>query len=415
MATLPAGGVKAPSWLAETWRDIDRYWFATGSATTIGVFRILLGFANLANLLLILPFFDAWFTERGFTPMAVNDRYFGPIARDFYFFNQVYILKFQVPRIDVMANVTSTNVFLTFYIVLILCAFLTTLGLWTRVSSILLAIGVVTLQHRNAIILHGGDNVLRIGAIYMAIAPSGKACSLDRLIGLWRGRFKPGPVLISVWPQRVIAFNLALIYFTTWWVKMDGDRWRSGTATWFPAHLNEFHRFWVPPFLQSRLFVPVLTYGTLLTELALGTIVFWRPARKWVLLAGLLMHGYIEYAMNIPLFALSICSFYIAFYEGDEIARWATGVGQRLKRLWITVRVPKQVDLQSGPVTALRAVDVFGLVAYEAAKVDHLEADGVRDPVRAVWLRSPGAWPLGLVPGLWGRLARKALLPRTSS
>ncbi|MHB8635528.1 MAG: HTTM domain-containing protein [Fimbriimonadaceae bacterium] len=408
MASASATRIRTPAWIVDTWRDIDRYWFAAGSATTIGVFRILLGFANLANLLLILPFFDAWYTERGFTPLAVTDRYNGLIARDFYFLNYRFVLPFSPPRIDVFSNVTNSTLFLAMYWVLILAALLTMLGLWTRFSSIVLAIGIVSLQHRNGIILHGGDTVVRLGAIYMAIAPSGKACSLDRLIGLWKGRLRPGPVTISVWPQRIIAFNLALIYFTTWWAKMDGDRWRNGTAAWFPAHLNEFSRFWIPPIMRAPWLTPFLTYATVATELALGTIVFWRPARKWVLLAGLLMHGWIEYSMNIPLFALSMCSFYVAFYEGAEVTAWARRVGERCRRLRLTVGVPKRTPLDSGPALAIVATDAFSLVTYERGDVDDLDCGAVRNPVRAIWLRSPGAWVIGIVPGLWRHLVRSA-------
>ena len=397
-----------PGWISDTWRDIDRYWFATTTATTIGVFRILLGFANLANLLLILPFFDAWYSERGFTPLAQTDRANPPIAHDFFFFNFRFDLPFSVPRIDVFSDITNSSLFLAIYIALIVLALLTTLGLWTRVSSILLAIGIVSLQHRNTLILHGGDSVMRLGAIYIAIAPSGKACSLDRFIGLWKGRLKPGPVNVSVWPQRVIAFNLALIYFTTWWVKMDGDRWRGGSASWFPAHLNEFHRFWVPPFMLANWMVPILTYGTLATELALGTIVFWRPARKWVLLAGLLMHAWIEYSMNIPLFAFGMCSYYVAFYEGAEVTAWAKRVGQRLKRLQLVVLVPHRSPVESGPVFAIQAVDTFDLITYERSDVEKLDCGEVLNTERAIWTRSPGAWLFGFIPGLWRRMMDRA-------
>jgi hypothetical protein len=247
----------------------------------------------------------------------------------------------------------------------------------------------------------------------MAIAPSGKACSIDRLIALWKGRVKPGPVLVSLWPQRVIAFNLALIYFTTWWVKMDGERWRNGTATWFPSHLPEFYRFWVPPILKAPWMAPVLTYGTLATELALGTIVFWRPARKWVLLAGIMMHGFIEYSMNIPLFGFSMCAWYIVFYEGDEVTAWAKRLGARLKRFQICVQTPKGFDPESPPILAMKAMDPLELVSYEATNSNSLtatvEGTGVAKPERAIWKRSVGAWILGIVPGLWHKLVSRSI------
>ena len=33
-----------------------------------------------------------------------------------------------------------------------------------RVSQLILAIGIVSIQHRNILILHGGDSVVRLGA-----------------------------------------------------------------------------------------------------------------------------------------------------------------------------------------------------------------------------------------------------------
>jgi hypothetical protein len=312
-----------------------------------------------------------------------------------------------------MANVSNSSLFLAFYILIIVAAALTTLGLWTRISSIVLAIGIVTIQHRNLLILHGGDSVVRLGALYLAIAPSGKACSLDRLIALWKGRAKPGPVQVSLWPQRIIAYNLALIYFTTWWVKMDGMRWRNGTAVWFPAHLAEFYRFWVPPVIRAPWMAPVLTYGTLATELALGTLVFWRPARKWVLLAGIGMHGFIEYSMNIPLFGFSMCAWYVAFYEGDEVTAWAKRLGSRLKRFQMTVFTPNAVDLQSPHAVAVRSTDPLGLITYTSNETEVLSAESngqpLANPKSAMWKRSIGAWILGIVPGLWRRLVNRAL------
>ena len=50
---------------------------------------------------------------------------------------------------------------------------------------------------------------------------------------------------------------------------------------------------------------------------------FFRPLRKYVLIAGILMHGYVEYSMNIPLFSYLMVSTYICFYDGEEISAWS--------------------------------------------------------------------------------------------
>jgi hypothetical protein len=126
----------------------------------------------------------------------------------------------------------------------------------------LLAIGIVSLHHRNPLILHGGDTVLRICVLYLAIAPSGAACSLDRLRAIWKGERDASPQLISMWPQRLIAFNVAVVYFTTFWHKAGfGDAWRDGSATWYTARLAEFHKWPTPPWLND---FPLVLHARLL-------------------------------------------------------------------------------------------------------------------------------------------------------
>ena len=339
------------------WKDCDRFWFGYNTPTALGLFRIFAAGVNLLNLCLLLFDFGTWYTEQGLVPIAANNMGNGIITPYFNLFNHEFHLPFIVPRISLLANCTNAWITLAFFLLTTIACLLTMFGLWTRVSSIIAAIGVVSLDHRNMLILHGGDTVMRLSILYVAIAPSGSACSLDRLIGLWKGRITGPPPLVSVWPQRLIQFNLALIYFTTWWLKMDGNKWRNGTAVYYTARLHEFYRFWVPPFLKSSFMMRPLTYGTLVTELSLGTIVFYKPARKWVLLAGLLMHGYIEYSMNIPFFALAITSMYICFYDGNEIDQWATRVGMRLKRWGVSICKPVSLAWQPGPLTALQAAD----------------------------------------------------------
>lgn len=370
----------------------NRWLFGYGSPVTFGVFRMLMGSVIFVNLVMVGIDFDAWFSERGYVPCANAERWLG---RD-------------IPRLDLIAGVTDTRIVAAFYILVTIAALFTALGLWTRVSSIVLAVGLISLHHRNPIILHGGDTVMRAAAVYLAVGPGGAACSLDRLLALWKGRAPSLPAAVSLWPQRLLQYQMAIVYVTTVWAKWGGSHWVAGTATWFPQHLREFERFPVPKFLQDQPFLAITTYGTLLVELALGTLVFYRPLRKWVLLSGLVLHGYIEYAMNIPLFAFAMCSFYVAFYDGEEISAWAKRLGERLGRFRITVRLPSGKHLAPGPEAVLEAVDPFDLVRYEPGQ-GWTAATSRGRPVRAklaAWARSPGAWPLV---GIWSKMLDRSL------
>jgi hypothetical protein len=432
MSKTPKGETPSNPFKA-AWKEIDSFWFGFGSPVSLGIFRILLGLANLLNLCFLLLDFDAWFSERGYVPTATNSIKFGPMERNFVVLGHPFNLPISMPRLSLLEldldrnacyQILDPRITIAFFIVVTLAALLTTLGLWTRVSSIVLALGVVTIQHRNTLILHGGDSVLRLAALYMAIAPSGAACSLDRVIALWKGRAPAIHRQISLWPQRLIQFNLALIYFTTWWIKMDGSRWRDGSAIWFPSQLDEFKRFWTPEFMHHPWVIPVLTYSTLGVELALGTIVFWKPARTKVLVLGLLMHAWIEYSMNIPLFAFGICSYYITFYSGEEITAWAHRMADRLKRwrLIVVTRTP----LLPGPALALTAMDPFELVSYESKPLTTealintpepvvVDSGGKKRSLAAVALRTLGAFPWGLLPGVWIAILRRATKPVATS
>ncbi len=323
--------------MREALRTLDRFWFGYGSPVTLGVFRAVMASLIGMNFLMMLPYWGSWFGERGYVPAWAGSRWISP-GTDLYGLN--------LPRWNPLNSITDDRVALAVYLLVIALAFATAIGWKTRLMSIGLAAGVVALHHRNALVLHGGDSVLRLGAIYLALAPSGAAFSVDAIRRSRRGEGPPAPV--SLWPQRLIQFNMALLYFTATWGKYFGVYWKSGLATWFPARLNEFKRFPVPGMFNELPFVYVTTWGTLAAEFALAVLVWFRPLRKWVLLSGLLLHGYIEYSMNIPLFSFLMMSLYIVWYDGEEVEGW----WERLK-----ARVPLLHRLMT-PRGTVRAADV---------------------------------------------------------
>lgn len=392
------------------------FWFGFGSPVALGVFRILGCTWLLVNLILLSFDFTAWFTERGFVPIAINDRANPPIQPEFTIGKFPIQIPFSIPRINLLEHVTDPRVTLAFWILVMVATALTLIGYKTRISSIVMAVGIVTIQHRNILILHGGDTVMRLTALYIALAPSGAACSLDRIIDLWTGRQKGPPREVSLWPQRIIQFNLALIYFTTWWYKMDGSHWRDGTAVWYTSRLREFFRFPYPNFIHSLAISRPLSFATVVIELSMGTLVFYRPLRKYVLLGGLFLHATIEYTMNIPMFSVAICSMYICFYEGEEITAWAARI-----KFWITRHFPRAKRTVRGPegttfdldrLAAIEACHPFADVTYETGDgpgMTMLNGNGQK----TFWL-DPIAKPIGGLPFLWKKLVIASLIEKSN-
>jgi hypothetical protein len=389
-------------------KSLDTYWFGHGSPVTLGVYRIMLGILAFVNFVMIGAYWESWFSERGFVPAWIGQLWLFPTV-------PAWTNGPAIPRINVLNGITDPRITIPVYILVTLSAVTTALGLWTRASTFILAIGITTLHHRNPAILHGGDTVLRVMAIYLALSPCGKACSLDRVIGIWKGHIPATPVSVSLWPQRLITFNISLIYFTTVWLKYYGNLWKDGTATYFPARLAEFYRFPVPAFMNELPMVRFTTWGTLITEFALATLVFFRPLRKWVLLAGIGMHMYIEYSMNIPLFSFLMISAYVCYYDGEEVTAWARRVGQRFRGLAATVRYPLGTQLRPSAAAFFDAVDPLDLVSYEhgtETKWTAERADGKpTSPVFTAWTRSIGSWAFAWIPGVWKQLMEAATEP----
>lgn len=367
--------------------------FGPGSATSFGLFRIIICGLTFINLAMVFLQFDVWFSEFGLVPekfAAINHQ--------------------GVSRFGLLNNVTDPGVTLTVYLVTMLAALMATFGFFTRVATVVLFIGVVSLHHRTMDILHSGDTLMRAYLFIVMIGPSGAALSVDRLVNIWKGKESPGHKIISIWPQRMVQIQLAIVYFTTVWQKALGSYWMEGTATWYTSQLREFERFPMPAFMQSPSAVAFTTYFTLIAELAMATLVFAKPLRKWVLLAGVGLHLGIEYSMNIPLFAFIILAGYVCHYDGEEIKAWAHRMGGRFKKLKMTVYTPKGTSPVESPVMALDAMDGFDLVTYEQGTQPawSSEKDTVRPPHYQVFLRSIGAWflfPFGLG---WKMIMRRA-------
>ncbi len=284
-------------------RKLDRWIFGYGSPLTLGVYRAVFGSIIFIGLLMLSFDFGDWFTETGLVPQTGAKLWAGDIW-----------------RLSLLNGVTDSRITGAVFAATLLASLTTALGLWTRVSTILLALGLVSLHHRNPFILNGGDSLIRVTAIYFAVMPVGAAFSLDRLRIRRRGGPESSP--ISLWPQRLIQVQMAIVYGTTVLHKLTGVHWMDGTAAWYPPHLTEFNRFPTPGFVDFPPFLQAATWGTLVIEVILATLVFWRPARKWVLLSGLVLHGIIEYRFNIPLFAFLSVAQYISHYDGEEIAAW---------------------------------------------------------------------------------------------
>lgn len=333
------------------WHD---FWFEPASPTPVALFRIAIGIITLQCL--VIHLLSDWHLYFGDHPLITIETMIGKYWR-------------YDPYFDLMLLLPPGEIWRWYFFwFAVTTATMMTLGLFTRFSSIATFLCLMSLQHHFLINQNSGDNYLRISLLFLAMSNAGDAFSLDNLLRAtradWRVEGFKAP-LSAPWAQRMCQVQLGIAYFHTWWCKVAGSEWNDGTAVYYASRYDDIIRFPVPFLLDDLNMIKLLTWGTLLVELALCTIIWWRPVRYYVLLIGLSLHLGIEYTMNLPMFEWLFISSYFLFIYPEHLT-----LAMDYTNAWIHKHVAKQSDLvfDGNCIFCVRTVgiihrlDIFSLI-----------------------------------------------------
>lgn len=291
----------------------NRFFFAPQSPLPIALFRILYGCLVIANLILLYPDWLTWFGTRSWVRLST-----------------MTTLE-QGPRLNLFMVIPAHDDWiLGLFWVFLAAAVLLVFGLFTRISSIVVFVCLTSIDQRNLYILHGGDTFMRVAGFFLMFAPAGAALSLDRLIRVRKGKESVEVRPRRPWAQRMIQFELALLYFVTFCWKASGSAWVNGTALFYVTHLDEIRRFPIPAVLQNPVLLKIATWLTLAIEFSLGVLIWFKELRYPILALGVILHLCFEYSLNIPLFQWEILSAYVLFIDPKDLARVGRYAKKRL-------------------------------------------------------------------------------------
>lgn len=298
--------------LVELW---DRFFFEPQLPLPLGLFRIVYGIAVTATLILLHRDWLEWYGVHAWVGLSTIHGV-EPGTR----LNLFNIM----PQNDHWVN--------ALFWVSLASAMLLTVGFLTRLSTISVFLCLTSIHQRNLYITHGGDTFLRVASFFLIFAPAGAAFSLDHLFGVWRGKESQQVQLKSPWAQRMIQFELALMYFMSFCGKSMGTPWVDGTALYYVIHLDEIQRFPLPPWIANPVVLKLGSWLTLALEFSLGVLIWIKELRYPLLLLGVCFHLCLEYALNVPMFQWDILSAYILFVDPADIARaqeWVRKLSRR--------------------------------------------------------------------------------------
>lgn len=190
-----------------------------------------------------------------------------------------------------------------------------TIGLFARLTTFFCFIGIASMHGRNGINLSYADSIIRIILLYLSLAPTGAAWSLD-------SRRKASPsfldhVLLSErWVLLLMQIHICYIYCSTGLAKLEGKYWIQGDALDIVLQNIRLRR-WDLSFMTTQpiwqKILRVVTWIVLFWEISFPLLMLSKLTRYFALIIGVAVHLGIILLMKVHWFGYIMLASYIIF------------------------------------------------------------------------------------------------------
>ncbi|MCA9222265.1 MAG: HTTM domain-containing protein [Planctomycetales bacterium] len=287
-------------------RTTDRFLFESNDPRIVPVLRIGFAFLMLVYVSIWLADAGLWFSDQGVLTKGTAER-----------ISQVMATRWSLLKLlpDTPTVVRSCLCVMLIHTALLL------VGWWPRLQTFCLFVWLVSFQQRNPLLCDGEDTLFRALAFWMTFLPLGA-----RWVWLRRNSRAHRPVTSAdCWALRLIQLQMAVIYASATWNKLQGSTWHDGTAMYYVfATVDHFGRMTFPStWLDNIVLVKTITWTALGIEAIVPVAVWFRWTRKPALLAALALHLGIELTMHLFLFQWVMILGWLSFVNLDEW-RWHT-------------------------------------------------------------------------------------------
>jgi len=302
--------------LADDW---DAFWFRPADPTLLGLLRILTG-------LMLLYTHAVWGLVLG--------QFFGPVS----WLSPALVRAIQQDQYNysfwwLVADGWMWPVYGFSMAVLLLF----TLGLFTRVTSILSLLVVISFAHRVPQATFGLDQINAMLTLYLAIGPSGQALSLDRFIARRRGGSalsRPAPSAGANLALRLINVHMCVIYFFAGISKLQGEAWWTGEAMWRAFSNLEYQSIDMTWLAWHPWLLNLLTHVSVLWEVFFCVLI-WQPRLRPLMLAGaVVLHVGIGACLGMWTFGLIMLVGCASFLPSQTVRDLVAALSPGRSRPW---------------------------------------------------------------------------------
>jgi hypothetical protein len=355
-------------------RAWDRFWFSPGDPTTLGLIRICCGlialYVHLAYSFGLLQFVGplGWIGSDTQQFMRYQQPIFAPgpgwsTQPQLYAHGQYYW--------SVFFHLSDPAAIVAVHTAICVAILLFTVGFCTRVTSALAWLGAMQYVQRAPSTLFGMDTMMMILLLYLMIAPSGAALSVDhwllrrrekKRLGLNRlPDLPPQPTVIANLATRLIQVHFCIIYIASGLSKLLGAAWWGGTAPNLVLLNYEFAPFNVSAYYHAIVFgskhrwlwelgASAGVVFTLVVEIGFPFLV-WNRATRWLFVCGsVMLHTAIGLTMGLTSFSLMMLAMLLAFVPPEAVRHWLGNLGDQARR----VARPRSAPAEQGALALSR-------------------------------------------------------------
>ena len=300
-------------------------------------------------------------------------------------------------------HINNMKILWAIHISILVIMLLFTLGLWTRVTSLLTWLGALQYIQRSNHVLFGMDTMMNILLFYLMIGPSGAALSLDRLLARYRAAridtrtadkskvawarmvlAGPVPSRLANFTIRLVQIHFMIIYLSSGLSKLKGTMWWNTTATWFTLANPEFTPLNHPIYEKILrlcagykplmwIIYAVVDYFTLFLEISLPFLV-WSRARPVIVIAAIFLHAGIAMVMGLTVFGLLMLTLLLSYVSATTIRQHFFSPPPNLSQL--RMRVDPGDRKQTRLAAFLKVFDIYNQISLDTTSPNSRNGEG---------------------------------------
>jgi hypothetical protein len=293
---------------------LERFFFAPIRFRGLYLMRAAFGLIAVFHYLRLLPYVQVFFGPQGVGGHATARRWpTFPIAITEGF-----------EHFELLRYISQPGAVWALWVALLVAAALFAVGLLTRPAGLALAaLHTVFAAHQPQLAM-GWGQLYPVFVLYVALAPSGQAWSVDAWLRRRKDPSQRAPDQFSPWAFRLLQIHVIAMYATAGWPRLVGQAWLRGETVLHAVSDTRFGR-WGLDWHGLQPLLAVATYYGLVVEPAATLLLPLRATRRWCALALIALHVGLELVTDLGMWQFMMSAAVLAFLP-DAWFAWIPGL-----------------------------------------------------------------------------------------